>query len=77
VLDGNAHVADLVEAIGYFKAKDGAVGRDAPLNFLDSAERKAVTGEEGTAFKVKLYKAQQARACIYGRLDEQITDLMP
>ncbi|MEZ5836615.1 MAG: hypothetical protein R3D03_12895 [Geminicoccaceae bacterium] len=57
VLDGNAHAASLIEAIEHFKVKDGAVGRGAPLDFLEPAERKAITGEDGGSFRTSLYKA--------------------
>lgn len=56
----------LMEAIGYFKSKDGAITNKAPTDFLDADEHKAVVREEGT-FKISLYKVflfQQVAAAI-------------
>jgi TnpA family transposase len=47
--------AGLLNAIEHFKAKDGAVDKQAPLDFLDDDERKAVT-EAGRGFRLSLYK---------------------
>ncbi|MCP5067980.1 MAG: DUF4158 domain-containing protein, partial [bacterium] len=44
--EGNAHTASLMDAIGHFRAKDGAIGQGAPLDFLDPAERKAALVHE-------------------------------
>ena len=46
----------LLKALKYFKRKDGAVDKHAPLEFLKPLERKAVT-ETGSRFRVSLYKA--------------------
>jgi hypothetical protein len=48
-------VRKLVEAIGHFKEKDGAVDKSAPTGFLDPEERGAVT--QNGKFRVSLYKA--------------------
>ncbi|PID44192.1 MAG: transposase [Proteobacteria bacterium] len=46
---------DLMEAIGYFKHKDGVITDKAPTGFLDSDEYKAVTGSDD-GFRPSLYK---------------------
>ncbi len=51
-----SNVKDLLKAIQYFKDKDGAIDKSAPLGFLKSAEREAVT-EGNQRFRVSLYKA--------------------
>src|SRR4029077_11690201 len=48
-------VRKLVDAIEHFKEKDGAVDKSAPVGFLDSEERVAVS-KDGK-FRVSLYKA--------------------
>ena len=45
----------LLAAIDHFKAVDGAVGHDAPLEFLEPDEHKAVFREDGR-FRPSLYK---------------------
>ena len=45
----------LLEAIAHFKDNDGAIGKNAPLGFLESQERSAVT--ENRTFRTSLYKA--------------------
>jgi len=45
----------LVEAIDHFKIKDGAITDNAPIDFLDTDEGKAVISDDGT-FKKSLYK---------------------
>jgi TnpA family transposase len=53
---GESNVGDLLKAIQFFKDKDGAVDKSAPIGFLKSAERMAVT-EGNQRFRVSLYKA--------------------
>ena len=53
---GEPAAAGLLAAIDHFKAKDGAVGRLAPHDFLDPAERAAVV-RDGQVARVSLYKA--------------------
>ncbi len=53
--DGEPNTADIFEAIAYFKDKDGTIGKNAPLSFLEPAERAAVTRDGG--FRPSLYKA--------------------
>ena len=45
----------LLGAIIYFKDKDGLINKNAPLEFLEPQERKAVTLDDG--FRTSLYKA--------------------
>lgn len=45
----------LIEAIDYFRDKDGHITEHAPTVFLDETERKALYREDGT-FRVSLYK---------------------
>jgi hypothetical protein len=52
---GEPGVRKLVDAIEHFKEKDGAVDKSAPVGFLDSEERVAVS-KDGK-FRVSLYKA--------------------
>ena len=51
---GEPGAEPLLEAIGHYKRKDGAIDRNAPTGFLTAAERSAVF--EGK-FRVSLYKA--------------------
>lgn len=53
--DGASGAGFIVEAITYFKDKDGAIGKNAPLGFLEPTERAAVTRNGG--FRLSLYKA--------------------
>jgi len=53
--EGESGAASIIEAISYFKDKDGAIGKNAPLGFLEPAERIAVTRDGG--FRPSLYKA--------------------
>jgi hypothetical protein len=53
--DGESGTAPILEAIAYFKDKDGAIGKNAPLAFLEPVERAAVTQNGG--FRPSLYKA--------------------
>jgi len=53
--DGEPSNAAIFEAILYFKDKDGAVGKNAPLGFLEPEQRAAVTRDGG--FRPSLYKA--------------------
>ncbi|HPR06971.1 MAG TPA: hypothetical protein PLI17_10115, partial [Denitromonas sp.] len=39
------------------KAKDGAIGRSAPLEFLSPTERQAVLTDDRSGFRPSLYKA--------------------
>jgi TnpA family transposase len=52
---GEAGAKALLDALQYFKDKDGAVDKQAPLAFLPPEERTAVT--EHGRFRVSLYKA--------------------
>jgi len=52
---GEAGAEALLDALQYFKDKDGAVDKHAPLAFLPPEERTAVT--EHGRFRVSLYKA--------------------
>ena len=52
---GEPGVRKLVDAIEHFKEKDGAVDKSAPVGFLESEERVAVS-KDGK-FRVSLYKA--------------------
>ena len=45
----------LMEAITYFRNKDGHITEQAPINFLTEPERKVLYKKEGT-FRVSLYK---------------------
>jgi TnpA family transposase len=56
VFQGEPTAAGLLAAIEHFKAKDGAVGRSAPHDFLEPAERAAVV-RDGQVARVSLYKA--------------------
>lgn len=51
---GEADAAPLLDAIAYFKEKDGEINKNAPLGFLELPERTAVM-REGT-FRRSLYK---------------------
>ena len=53
--EGETGAASLLEAISYFQDKDGAIGKSAPLGFLELAECAAVTRDGG--FRPSLYKA--------------------
>jgi TnpA family transposase len=53
---GEPAAAGLLAAIEHFRAKDGAVGRAAPHDFLEPAERAAVM-RDGQVARVSLYKA--------------------
>jgi ribosomal protein S4 len=52
---GEAGAEALLDALQYFKDKDGTVDKNAPLAFLQPEERTAVT--EHGRFRVSLYKA--------------------
>ena len=54
--EGDARAADLMTAIVHFREKDGTINATAPLGFLTSDERKAISAGTG-AFRVSLYKA--------------------
>lgn len=45
----------LLKAIDYFKERDGALDSNAPTDFLEPAERNAVTDNDGM-FRISLYK---------------------
>ena len=45
----------LMEAIDYFKRRDGIITDKAPTDFLDETERKALMADEGS-FRISLYK---------------------
>jgi len=47
--------SDLIEAIQYFKAKDGKVTKSAPTDFLEEESKNALINEQGK-FRVSLYK---------------------
>jgi TnpA family transposase len=53
---GSGHAA-LADAIQHFKKTDGAIGRKAPVDFLDTPEKQAVLGNGGGEFRTSLYKA--------------------
>lgn len=53
---GEPGAKELLNAIQYFKDKDGSVDKNAPLEFLKPVERKVVI-EDGCQFRVSLYKA--------------------
>ncbi len=46
--------SDLFDAIMYFKEKDGVIGKNAPLGFLESQEREAIILND--VFRPSLYK---------------------
>jgi hypothetical protein len=46
----------LLEALVYYKTKDGVIEANAPINFLEPEERKVVHNDEGK-LRVSLYKA--------------------
>jgi len=46
---------DILEAIKYFRDKDGAVTKTAPTNFLTDEDQRALVNEDGK-FRVSLYK---------------------
>jgi Tn3 transposase DDE domain len=52
---GEPSARELLAAIQYFKDKDGAIDKTAPLGFSKPVERDAVTAEG--KFRVSLYKA--------------------
>ena len=56
VFQGEPAAARLLAAIEHFKAKDGAVGRSAPHDFLEPTERAAVM-RDGQVVRISLYKA--------------------
>ncbi|MEZ5834886.1 MAG: Tn3 family transposase [Geminicoccaceae bacterium] len=56
-LEDDGTVTGLLDALTYFKAKDGAIGRSAPLEFLSSTERQAVLADDRNGFRPSLYKA--------------------
>ena len=56
VFQGEPAAADLLTAIEHFKAKDGAIGRAAPHEFLEPDERAAVM-RDGQVARISLYKA--------------------
>ena len=53
---GEAGSEALLQAIQYFKDKDGVMDRSAPTEFLKPIEQKAVLGRDGD-LRVSLYKA--------------------
>lgn len=53
--DGEPNTAAIFEAIAYFKDKDGTIGKNAPLGFLEPEQRAAITRDGG--FRPSLYKA--------------------
>jgi TnpA family transposase len=53
---GESHAQDLLEAIRYFKERDGGIDKAAPVDFLKPAEHEAIT-EDGQVSRVSLYKA--------------------
>lgn len=53
--DGESGVAPIIDAIAYFKGKNGIVGKNAPIGFLEPAECAAVNRDGG--FRPSLYKA--------------------
>ncbi len=52
---GKADASTLLDAIAYFKDKNGVIGKNVPLDFLEPQEFKAVTNDN--AFRPSLYKA--------------------
>ena len=52
---GDYDVSTLLDTIVYFKDKDGVIGKNAPLGFLDPQERTVVIRDDG-AFRPSLYK---------------------
>jgi len=52
---GESGAAALLEAIAHFKDKDGVIGKNAPLEFLEPEQRAFVTRDGG--FRPSLYKA--------------------
>ena len=53
-IQGEAGTAPLMEAIAYFKEKDGNITKHAPVEFLNSAQKDAIN--EGGTFHTSLYK---------------------
>jgi TnpA family transposase len=53
--DRNDRAAGLIAAINHFKSNDGAIGPGAPVDFLDTDERTALTRSDDT-FRPSLYK---------------------
>jgi TnpA family transposase len=52
-----ASAASLLEAIEYFKDKDGNIIQTAPLDFLEAKELKAIMDENDQKLRVSLYKS--------------------
>ncbi len=52
--DEGSGAASIVKAISYFKDKNGAISKNAPISFLNPTEQAAVTYEGG--FRPSLYK---------------------
>jgi hypothetical protein len=57
-IEFNSSTSDptLIEAINYFKTNDGNIINDAPVNFMDAKQFKAVF-DESKKIKISLYKA--------------------
>ncbi|TAE79466.1 MAG: Tn3 family transposase [Alphaproteobacteria bacterium] len=53
--DDQSGAAPILDAISYFKDKDGTISKNAPLAFLETAERAAVIQDSG--FRPSLYKS--------------------
>ena len=51
---GETEASSLLDAIAYFKDKDGVIGKNAPFGFLEPQEREAITKD--TIFHPSLYK---------------------
>ena len=71
--DGDSGAESILEAISYFKKKEGAISKTAPLDFLNPAERATVTRDDsfrGSLYKVFLF-IYVANALKSGRLNLQ------
>lgn len=53
--DGGSGAESILEAISYFKNREGTISKTAPLDFLNPAEQAAVTRDD--SFRSSLYKA--------------------
>ena len=53
---GEPAAAKLMDALSYFRERDGVIDSSAPTEFLKTEERDALQGEDGK-FRVSLYKA--------------------
>lgn len=53
--DKETSAEKIIEAIEYYKGKEGLIGADAPVDFLEIAEQKVIVDEKGK-YRISLYK---------------------